>query len=67
MDSKYCAAIVPLLLLHIPWPLTASQQQILYVKANNSSACPIDNRIVLCQTLNWYGTNASYLYASIIY
>ena len=63
MDSKYCAVIVPLLLL-LCIPLTASLQQILYVKANNSSPCPIDDQIVPCQTLNWYGTNASYLHDS---
>lgn len=57
MDSKGCTAIVPLLLLCIPLTTTSGEQQILYVKANASSPCPDDDRIVACQTLNMYGGN----------
>ena len=64
MDSKGCATIVSLILLCIALAASNGEQLIFYVKANTSSPCPHDDRIVACQTLNWYAANASCLCTS---
>ena len=57
--------MVLLFLLYIPLLASSGERQILYVKANASSPCPMsDYRIVACQTLNWYGANANRLLVS---
>ena len=42
----------------------ASAYQILYVKTSNTSPCPNDERIVHCQTLNWYSINSNVSFIS---